>query len=49
MPPIRRSLEISLEGKIQLATFDFEYGRLSNIREATRIHDIPRLAKRSIG
>ncbi|EED11995.1 pogo transposable element, putative [Talaromyces stipitatus ATCC 10500] len=44
MPPIRKKDPLKsaqTEGKIQLAISDLKNGRISNIREATRIYDIP--------
>jgi hypothetical protein len=44
MPPIRKKDPLKcaqIEGKIQLAISDLKNGRISNIREAIRIYDIP--------
>jgi hypothetical protein len=49
MPPIRKKDPLKsaqIEGKIQLAISDLKNGRISNIREATRIYDIPRTTLR---
>jgi hypothetical protein len=49
MPPIRKKDPLKsaqIEGKIQLAISDLKNGRISNIREATRIYEIPRTTLR---
>jgi hypothetical protein len=49
MPPIRKKDPLKsaqIEGKIQLAISDLKNGRISTIREATRIYDIPRTTLR---
>ncbi|EED11996.1 conserved hypothetical protein [Talaromyces stipitatus ATCC 10500] len=49
MPPIRKkdpSKSAQIEGRIQLAVSDLKNGRISNIREVTRIYDIPRTTLR---
>ncbi|KAL3713144.1 hypothetical protein TMatcc_001847 [Talaromyces marneffei ATCC 18224] len=49
MPPIRKKDPLKsaqIEGKIQLAISDLKNGRILNIREATRIYDIPRTTLR---
>jgi hypothetical protein len=49
MPPIRKKdplKRVQIEGKIQLAISDLKNGKISNIREATRIYDIPRTTLR---
>ena len=49
MPPIRKKDPLKnaqIEGKIQLAISDLKNGRISNIREATRIYDVRRTTLR---
>ncbi|EEA20812.1 hypothetical protein TMatcc_000803 [Talaromyces marneffei ATCC 18224] len=49
MPPIRKKDPLKsaqIEGKIQFAISDLKNGRILNIREATRIYDIPRTTLR---
>ena len=49
MPPIRKKDPLKsaqIEGKIELAISDFKNGRISTIREATRIYEIPRTTLR---
>ena len=49
MPPIRKKDPLKsaqIEGKIQLAISDLKNGKISNIREATTIYNIPRTTLR---